>query len=250
VTQDINSLLSSYPRRRPALPSRQAEVYEKEYTLNRDGGSLITSLSRGLEKWMHLKVASVGIPGDVLEIGAGTLNQLVFENKHANYDIIEPFCALYQDRPELGRIREVFSDISELPPERRYDRITSVAVLEHLEDLPNIVATSALRLNNEGVFQAGIPSEGGALWHFSWRTTTGVAYWLRNKLDYGKLMRHEHLNSAQDIELVVGNFFDTVEVRRFPTPARHLSFYTYLSAKNPNRARAAEFLRAGAYDTK
>jgi hypothetical protein len=117
-----------------------------------------------------------------------------------------------------------------------------VAVLEHLDDLPMIVARAALLLRDDGVFQAGIPSEGGFLWTLAWRTTTGVAYWLRNRLDYGVLMHHEHLNTAAEIEAVVGHFFGKVEVARFPLPLRQLSFYSYLEARQPNADRARAYL--------
>ena len=74
---------------------------------------------------------------------------------------MEPFAALFEGSPALGRVSAVYADISQVPAERRYGRITSVAVLEHLDDLPGIVARTALMLRDDGVFQAGIPTEGG-----------------------------------------------------------------------------------------
>lgn len=40
----------------------------------------------------------------------------------------------------------------------------------------------------------------------AWRLSTGVGFWLRNKLPYGVLMRHEHVNDAEEIEAVVRYF--------------------------------------------
>ena len=238
---DTATILARYPKRRPPLPAEHQRIYEREYKMNREGGSFITSLSSRLESWMHRRVAAAP-PGDVLEIGAGTLNQLPYEAPQTRYDVIEPFAALLEGSPATHRVDAVYADIADIPPGTTYGRITSVAVLEHLEDLPGIVARSALMLREGGVFQAGIPTEGGFLWTLAWRTTTGVAYWLRNRLDYGPLMRHEHLNSAAEIEAVVRTFFADVRITRFPLPFRHLSFYSYLEARGPLRDAARSFL--------
>jgi hypothetical protein len=241
LADDIRSILARYPKRRPPLLPEYQRVYEREYKLNRQGGSVITRISAGLEAWMHRRVAALAA-GDVLELGAGTLNQLPYEAPHPIYDIVEPFAALYADSPNVARVRHIYADIADVPPTQRYRRVTSVAVLEHLDDLPLVVARSALLLADDGAFQAGIPSEGGFLWALAWKTTTGVAYWLRNRLNYGMLMRHEHLNTAAEVEAVTRLFFGDVKVSRFPLPFRHLSFYAYLEARRPNRDRAAEYL--------
>ena len=238
---DTDAILARYPKQRPALPPAYQRIYEREYKMNREGGSFITRISTGLEAWMHRRVARAPA-ADVLEIGAGTLNQLQYEAAQPRYDVVEPFAALYTSSPVLGQVDTVYADIADVPADRRYGRVTSVAVLEHLDDLPAIVARAALLLRDDGVFQAGIPSEGGVLWTLAWRSTTGVAYWLRNGLDYGVLMHHEHLNTAAEIEAVVGYFFETQKVARFPLPLRQASFYTYLEARRPRADRAKSFL--------
>ena len=241
MSDRIETILARFPKQRPPLPEAFQHVYEREYLLNRQGASVVTKMSSGLEAWMHRRVAAAP-PGDVLELGAGTLNQLQYEAPQPAYDVVEPFAALYAGSGEIGKIRKFYADISEVPPARRYERIISVAVLEHLDDLAAIVARSAELLEDGGVFQAGIPSEGGWLWKLAWRSTTGVAFWLRNRLDYSVLMRHEHLNNAAEIEAVVSHFFGEVQVSRFPTPLRQLSFYSYLEARQPRRDRAADYL--------
>ena len=238
---DIEAILARYPKQRPPLPPAYQRIYEREYKMNREGGSFITRISSGLEAWKHRRVAQV-TAAEVLEIGAGTLHQLQYESPQRRYDVVEPFAALYEGSPALSKVDTVYADIADIPADRRYGRVTSVAVLEHLDALPTIVARAALLLSDDGVFQAGIPSEGGALWTLAWRTTTGVAYWLRNRLDYGVLMHHEHLNTAAEIEAVVGHFFDEVRVARFPFTLRQMSFYSYLEARRPRIDRARAFL--------
>jgi hypothetical protein len=241
VSDMTEAILQRYPKTRPALPPQYRRIYEREYKMNREGGSVLTRISSKLESWMHRRVAEA-VADEVLEIGAGTLNQLQYEAPQRRYDVVEPFAALYEHRPALARIDSIYADIAEVPSDRRYGRITSVAVLEHVEDLPGIVARSALLLREDGLFQAGIPSEGGLLWGLAWRTTTGISYWLRNRLNYAVLMRHEHLNTAVEIESVVRLFFSEVEIERFPTPMRELSFYSFLAARRPRRDRATAFL--------
>jgi hypothetical protein len=191
---------------------------------------------------MHRQVASVaGSP--VLELGAGTLNHLGFEADVSTYDVVEPFSDLYRDQPDRKRVRSFYNSVQDIPLTQRYQRIISIAVLEHLTDLPRDVAHSALLLNENGTFQAGIPSEGGLLWWLAWRHSTGLAYYLRTRLDYGVVMRHEHVNDAPTILAVLRHFFDEVHVKRFPTPLHQLSFYAYLQARNPRREIAERFLR-------
>jgi hypothetical protein len=230
-----------YPRCRPPLTDAHAKVYAEQYRINRDGETLADGAAQKLEQWMHKRVANLR-GGPVLELGAGTLNHLRFESGADPYDVVEPFTALYEGRTECEKVRAFYDSVQHVPESRRYGRIISVAVLEHLPDLPADVAKCALLLDEEGVFQAGIPSEGGFLWWLGWRFSTGLAYYLRTGLDYGMVMRHEHLNTAGEILEVVRYFFEDVKVARFPTPFHDLSFYAYVEARSPRRKRASEFL--------
>ena len=124
-------------------------------------GDLYIRITAWLESWMHHRVASCDAGASLLEIGAGTLNHRRFEERTSAYDIVEPFSALYAGNPEIARVDHIYASIHDVPVVNRYDRIVSVAVLEHVEDLPDLIATSALRLADGGVFQAGIPAEGG-----------------------------------------------------------------------------------------
>ena len=169
----------------------------------------------------------------ILELGAGTLNHIQYERGFKVYDFVEPFTELWNDSAMLNSTTGHYSDIRYVPRGNRYDRVLSVAVLEHLTDLPDIVSRSALLLDSSGSFQAGIPAEGGLLWGVAWRSITGPAYRRRTGLDYGTLMRHEHINTAKEILAVIGYFFEHVRTWSFPLPHLHLSFYIYLEATGP-----------------
>lgn len=226
-----------YPKTRPNLDDDIVRIYEDEYKKNRSGQTAASSLAQKFESWMHKKVSKsfYSITSDAcntLEIGAGTLNQLPYEAENVNYDIVEPMSFLFEDSDFLYRVRNYFKDISEIPATNRYCRIISVAVLEHLDDLPSVVKQSIRLLKSDGVFACGIPSEGGFLWGLAWRLTTGLEFRIRTGKDYGKLMRHEHLNDALEIETVLRHFFKEVRVRRFGL-GRHFSLYTYIECRNP-----------------
>lgn len=244
---EINNLLAEFPRCRPMLPPDHKNIYVEEYKSNRTGKNPIQQLSQYVESWMHRQVAKRGNGGELLEIGAGTLNHVPYETS-AEYDVVEPFTELYADSEYKQQIRSFYADIIEVPWQHRYDRIISVAVLEHLEELPLVLALAGLLLRAGGLFQCGIPSEGGFLWGLGWRCTTGLSYRIRTGLSYRTCMQHEHINSAPEIIRLVRHFYAHVEVSRFPLPAHHFSLYAYLHASQPNIPACQDYLRSRALD--
>ena len=240
----IASLLASYPRRRSPLTATQQLHYADHYRKNRSGSGGLSVITAALERWMHRAVADAPAGAAILELGAGNLNHVPFEPGARAYDVVEPFRELWDDSPYRSLIRAIYEDVAQIESDKVYDRVISIAVLEHLTDLPWIVAKSGLLLSPEGRFQAGIPTEGGFLWGLAWRLTTGIAYRLRRGEDYGRIMRHEHVNTASEIQSVLEYFFGRVTRRRFPLSILHLSFYTYLEAKAPNLDLCADFCRS------
>jgi SAM-dependent methyltransferase len=177
--RDLAAVLMRFPKTRPELPPKLQAIYTRQYVENRSGATPAASLSQRLERWLHHQVAAdvkTGGPRSTLELGAGTLNQLAYEPASDAYDIVEPFEELFRDSPKRGRIREVFADAADVPADRRYDRITSVAALEHICDLPLVLARAARHLNADGSLRAAIPSEGGLLWKLGWMVTTGLEF--------------------------------------------------------------------------
>jgi SAM-dependent methyltransferase len=244
ATDEIDALLRGYPRHRRPLPAPQAALYEEEYRINRGvrGGALYR-ITAALESWMHRRIAAETHGGRLLELGAGTLNHLQYEYGYAAYDVVEPLPALLDAAPSRTGVTNVYRFVTDVPSEQVYDRIFSVAVLEHLDDLPRIVAAAALHLAPGGLFQAGIPAEGGLLWGLSWRLTTGIAYRLRTGLAYAPVMQHEHINSAADIIAILRYLFADVRVRWFPLPFRHLAFYGCVTARDPESMRCQAILQ-------
>jgi len=238
---EVETLLSTYPRSRPELPPQQQASYVEHYRRNRAGKQGLSKIVVNLESWMHRRVSRGITGGNLLEIGAGNLNHVPYVQPTCNYDAVEPFRALWEDSPYRSRVRRVYTDIQEIPQDVRYNCVFSVAVLEHLTDLPFILARCALLLADGGTFRAGFPSEGGLMWGLAWRLTTGVEYRLQRGLDYGAIMRHEHVNDANEILTLLRYFYQHVEVARFPLPFRHFSFYTTAIASQPRLDRCRNF---------
>ncbi|WP_136417631.1 class I SAM-dependent methyltransferase [Herbaspirillum sp. ST 5-3] len=242
----MKEVFSEFPKTRPYLPKEIEEIYGAHYKSNREGGTTAASLSQRLEAWMHRKVAMdlANRPPaklSTLEIGAGTLNQLQHEPEAGPYDIIEPFKDLYAGSPLLRRIRSVYSDIAEVPAEQKYDRITSVATFEHILNLPEVIARAALLLKPDGTLRAAIPSEGTVLWTLGWKLTTGLEFKLKYGLDYGQLMKHEHVNKAREIKNVLEFFFDHVDCSCFGL-VRSISLYQFYACRNPIIERCRNYL--------
>lgn len=241
--------LRRFPKVRPALPAKIAEIYAEQYKSNREGRTRAASVAQRMESWLHRKVAQdvhTGTRATTLEIGAGTLNQLPYEPVTGSYDIVEPFAELYTGSTLLGRVRHIYSDMDQIPTEAVYDRITSVAVFEHICDLPRVVAKSGILLREGGRLRVSIPSEGTVLWWLGWRLTTGLEFWFRYGLNYGELMRHEHVNTAHEIEQVIRYFFRDVQQSVFGI-SKALSLYRFFECKFPDLERCNSYLSGDGY---
>jgi len=241
------SMFEQYPKIRPPLPDRIETIYAEQYRSNREGETLASKAAQTAESWMHRQVARdvLGQPSErrsTLELGSGTLNQLPYEPEVGPYDIVEPFSDLYVDSPAVSRVRDAWSDVSQVPDGARYDRITSVAALEHISNLPEVVARCGLLLSSGGVFRAAIPSEGTFLWEAGWRLTTGLEFKLKHGLDYGSFMRHEHVNTAREIRNILEFFFGRADCRFFGL-ARSISLYQFYACTHPVTARCNDYLQ-------
>ncbi|MBK5291812.1 MAG: class I SAM-dependent methyltransferase [Acidobacteriia bacterium] len=234
-----------FPKRRPPLPAEFARIYLAHYKTNREGKSPASWLSKKMEGWLHKQVAGEGCGLDcgaaTLEIGAGTLNQLEYERREGPYDIVEPFRDLYECSPHLPRIRNIYDTIHQIPLSPVYGRITAIATFEHVCDLPQVVARSGLLLTTGGTLRVSIPSEGAPLWRLGWMLTTGLEFWLRHGTNYGVLLRHEHVNTAAEVEQVLRYFFANVSARVLGLN-RRLSFYQSFICSHPIVTRCEAYL--------
>jgi hypothetical protein len=236
-------MFENYPKRRIKLPKEFQEIYAEQYKKIREGETSASYLSQKMEAWMHRRVAEDvrnSWNKSTLEIGAGTLNQLKYERTKP-YDIVEPFRELYQDSKFKNRINRIYADIDEISDGKKYDRITSIAAFEHVTDLPRIVAKTCILLNENGTVRVAIPNEGTFLWYWGWKMTTGLEFRLKYGLDYGILMKHEHVNTAKEVEQVLGYFFGKINSSCFGIHEK-IALYRFHECSMPKIERAREYL--------
>ena len=222
--------VSKYPKKRIVLNEEYLKVYKEHYIANRGGDGIANTIAQKMESWMHKKVSNKN-GNDILELGAGNLNHLEYENSYINYDIIEPFKDLYQDNPSIKKIRNIFTSTSEV--NQKYDKIISIATLEHLINLPNEIELCKNLLKQDGIFQVAIPCEGEFAFKLGWLLTTAISFKLKYNLDYSKLIEYEHVNTIDEIMTVLKHNFEIVNFCRSPfiLPIKNLSFYAYIECK-------------------
>lgn len=232
--ENILNLIQSYPRMRNPLPPEYAAIYDKHYKENRSGGTKVTTVSNKLEEWMHRRVAKSARQKGLttLEIGAGTLNQLQYEPIDSVYDIVEPYTDLFSNSPYLSRVRNIYEDISQISDNKLYDRITSVACFEHIDNLPEVIEATQKLLKSSGILSIAIPNEGRFLWKFAYTNTTGREFKKRYHLDYEVIMRYEHINTADEIEMLLRYYYRDVKCSVFGI-GKTFSFYRHYVCKNP-----------------
>lgn len=233
-----------FPKRRPQVNEKKLQKLYENYEQNRLRTTTASRLAGFAEGWMHKKVAA-DVKNDstksTLEIGAGSLNHLAYENGKV-YDIIEPWKKLWTDSAYLHRVGNIYDDISELPPTALYDRIISIATLEHLTHLPQVVAHTCLHLSAGGCLRAGIPNEGSLVWTTCWRLTTGLEYFLKTGEDYGLIMKYEHVNTADEIDKVLKYFY--AEVKKSVLGLNDvLAVYRFYECRLPQIEKASAYLK-------
>lgn len=238
-------MFENYPKERIELPLEFQKIYSEHYKNNRDGSTSASSLAQRMEAWLHRQVAKDVISihdKSTLEIGAGTLNQLMYEQTKP-YDIIEPFSELYINSKFKDQVNEVFQDIDDISASNKYDRITSVATFEHITDLPKVVAKTCILLNESGTLRVSIPNEGTFLWKLGYKLTTGIEFKLKYGLDYSILMNYEHVNTADEIEEVIKSFYGKVKCSCFGI-SRKIAFYRFYECSNPKIEIAERYLKS------
>lgn len=230
MPRDRLAVIDRFPKVRPPLPEKQAARHLEHYTANRTGSyGLLARCVLKMEEWMHRAVARENNCGAVLEVGAGTLNHVQFETDATSYDVVEPFHDLCLCNPSvIPKVRHFYMKLSEIPFQHKYDRVVSVATLEHLTNLPAEISLIKKVMKPSGRFKAGFPTEGGCLWGMAWRLTTAPSYWLRTGMNYSNVMKHEHVNTSDEIISICEHFFKNVKIRYSFGGVKHASFYTFI----------------------
>lgn len=227
---EFEKILARYPKKRIKLNDEYKKIYNRHYMRNRSGEGITNLISQKMESWMHKKVSKLsGV--NILEIGAGNLNHVKYESNFTYYDIVEPFTELYFNSPQRKTIRNIFISLEDV--KEKYDKILSIATFEHMLNLPREIDQCKKLLKKNGVLQIAVPCEGEIAFKLGWMLTTGIAFRLKHKLDYSKLIKYEHVNSLKEISILLNNNFVVTKFERSPLflPIKNFSFYAYFECK-------------------
>ena len=219
------------------LPEKYKQIYEKWYIDYSQANTFFRKLSLLVEKWYHLKAYKAKTdPHSILEIGAGNLNHVRFEKNFKFYDVVEPkdYLIKASDPVIRKRVRSIYKEIENIPEGLIYDKIISIAVLEHIENLDITLKKISERLTDNGKFIVEIPAEGEFLWWLGWRLTTGIGFWLKYKLDYGVILRFEHVNKANKILLSLKKYFKIINLDSFPLNFKNWRLYIHIVLTKKN----------------
>jgi len=154
---------------------------------------------------------------------------------------VEPFKSLFENSPDLNKINNIYNDIFEINSNEKYDRIISCACFEHITNLPQVVAKTCLLLNENGIMSASIPNEGRFLWKLAYKLTTGLEFKRKYNLDYETIMRYEHVNTADEIEIILRYFYKNVSRKLFGIN-KTFAFYRNYECKEPCIENAKEYI--------
>ena len=230
----MNNIINKFPKIKTILPSEYKKIYLGHYINNRTGNYKSTSISNKLESWMHKKISEEKNYKSTLEIGAGNLNHLKYYKNSLIYDIVEPEKKFYQSSLEIKKIRNFYTELNEIDySKNKYDRIISVATFEHILNLPELIYKTTKLLKTNGHLKIAIPSEGTILWRIG-TMITGYEFKRRYNLNYQIIMKHEHVNTAKEIEDVLNYYYNDIKCNVFGL-SKKLSLYRYYDCKNPKK---------------
>lgn len=222
------------------LPIAYQKIYNKFYLDYALSSTKSRQAALFLESWYHRKIASVNNVDSpiILEVGAGSLSHVVYEKSYEKYDIVEPKTFLWEnaDPRQKSRVSNYFASLELIPSGNQYSKIISIACLEHVNDLESHLQSIKGLLSPKGLFVVAIPAEGEFLWWLGWRLTTGLSFWIKYKLNYGVIMRHEHLNNAKEIIAALRKYFCIEKVHSFPFSIKNCRLYITLTCSLRNES--------------
>lgn len=232
----IFNLINKYPKKRGKLPGPLKKIFDSFYLSNRE--NLFLQLIR---RWLHSIMDDKEKKCTTLEIGAGTLNHLKYE-KIGNYDVIEPKNFLYLNSKIVKLVSQTFDNIDQCK-NNYYDRIISIAVLEHLTDLPQYLYVSSMKMKKNAYQQHSIPCEGYPMWNITWFLISGLSFRIKYGYSFSYIQKHEHVNNFDEILTLIKFFYKDVKVKfSYPFYNKYLSLYSNIKFSNPNKENILKYL--------
>lgn len=193
------------------------EVFPKSYGL--------------IERFNHRYALSRQPSGDykTLELGAGTGTHIAFEDlNNQEYTALEL-------RPELAQrislrypqVRVLIGDVQEHidAPDKCFDRILAIHVLEHLPNLPAALEEIRRVIKTDGTFSAVIPCEEGLVYRVARNVSAKRLFVKRYRCSYDWFIQSEHVNNVWEVLGELGRHFRITQKSYWPlrVPLVHLN---------------------------
>lgn len=157
-----------------------------------------------------------------LEIGSGLGAHIEFEDLS-----IQEYVANELREEMADRIRAKYPLVTILTgdiqsgldlPDKSFDRIIAVHVLEHLPNLPVALDEIHRLLKSDGVFQIVIPCEGSPAYTLARNISARRIFEKRFKMSYDFIVESEHVNIASEIIYALNRNFIINKRKFFPLP--------------------------------
>lgn len=210
---------STWPRQRPVLTEQQHEILEDWY-----GFWLNTMPDRysAIVRFNQEYPARTAVPGArTLEIGAGTGEHLLYEDASS-----QEYFALELRQELTSRLLARFPEVNTIigdcqkridAPDKYFDRVLAIHLLEHLPDLPKALDEVTRVLRPGGKFSVVIPCEGGFGYWLGRQFSSKRVFEQRYGISYDWLISYDHVNRAAEILHELESRFLITDSSYFPT---------------------------------
>jgi SAM-dependent methyltransferase len=210
-----------WPKVLPPLSPAQAEAREKfmlqwQHTLPVKYG-MIEKFNQGWVTTLPLKDGC-----RTLEVGAGTGAHLVLEDltrqDYYALEYREKWCGYI--RKLIAPERVICGDIQQRQawPDKHFDRVVGIHVLEHLADLPAALKEIGRLLKDDGKLDVILPCEGRLAYGLGRKISAERQFRRDFKMDYGPIVRHEHINTLDEVLEELELLFESEVRRMYPFP--------------------------------
>lgn len=170
---------------------------------------------------VFLKAVASSLPPSpmLLDIGPGRTDQVRRLFREAIYHCVDRRADFCEQIRKVVPAERVFNQDAgdRLPvPDRSFDAVVAIHLLEHLRNLPITLKEIRRVLKPEGYFFAVIPCEGSPLYSLGRRFSSARRFRQKFGDGFREIMRWEHVNTAWEVVEELKKEFRLVKRRMYP----------------------------------
>lgn len=177
---------------------------------------------RGMLGWIqdmgHKYVAEQTLCGSTLEIGFGKGRQsLFFKGDPNNYYPIDVDGEYVTPETWSKFKNAALVSADSLPyPDKFFDHVVSLFVLEHISHLENVFKEIKRVMKPSGRLIVALPCEGGLAWNIGRELTTRRMFQKQYNINYDKVIAYEHKHCLRDLQVYLERHFQVLKSRYYP----------------------------------